>query len=188
MSDSPRRHKETRPVRLEPATPDDAGPLTVIQGRAFHDDIRFIPPEDRQRLLEAEDPSQGPPGVTDIEWTRRVIEHPDTVYYKILLGDRLVGGVIVADAPKYSDQNFWRIFIEPVYQSRGIGTEAFRQIYRLHPGVEAWRLGTPEWATRNHHFYQRVGFRLLEIRPAGDEWFRGYEYINDSPQDERLKL
>jgi len=188
MPDNAYRHRETRSVRLEPATPEDAGPLTVIQGRAFHDDIRFIPPEDWRRLLETEDPSQGPPGVTDIGWTRRVIEHPDTAYYKILLGDRLVGGVIVADAPKYSDQNLWRIFIEPVYQSRGIGTEAFRQIYRLHPHVKAWRLGTPEWATRNHHFYERVGFRLLEIRPAGTDWFRGYEYINDLPQEERAKL
>ena len=188
MSDSARKRKETRPVRLELATLEDAGPLTVIQGRAFHDDIRFIPPDDWQRLLEAEDPSQGPPGVTDIEWMLRVIQHPAITCYKVLLGDRLVGGVVVADAHKFADENFWRIFIEPVYQNRGVGTEAFRQIYRLHPDVEAWRLGTPEWATRNHHFYERVGFRLLEISPAKDEWFREFKFVNDSPQEERLKV
>lgn len=161
----------------------------MIQGRAFHDDIRFIPEDDWKRLMEQKDPSQGPPGVTDIDWTRRMIEHAESAYYKILLGDRIVGGLIVAaDAEKHPDENLWRVYIEPVYQSRGIGREAFRQLYRLHPDVERWRLGTPQWATRNHHFYESVGFRLLEVVEIENEWFLGHEYVNDRPQAERLKL
>jgi RimJ/RimL family protein N-acetyltransferase len=183
------RRKETRLVRLDLAAPQDAPQLTVIQGRAFHDDVRFIPPDVLERLHEADDPGQGPPGVTDIEWTRRMIQSPKSVYYKILLGDRMVGGVILAaDAEAYPEENFWRIFIEPVYHGRGIGQEAFRQVFRLHPDVKRWRLGTPEYATRNRHFYESMGFVLLEIHDLDDAWFRGCEYENALPQEERLKL
>lgn len=183
------RRPETRPVRLELALPEDAGPLTVIQGRAFHDDVRFIDPKDLARLYAADDPAQGPPGVTDIDWTRNMIGDPESVYYKVLLDARLVGGVILAvDAEKYSNENFWRIFIEPVYHGRGIGQEAFRHVYRLHPDVKRWRLGTPEYATRNRRFYESMGFTLLEIRDLDYAWFRGCEYENALPQEERLKL
>jgi GNAT superfamily N-acetyltransferase len=183
------RGNETRPVKLVLATPEDAGPLTVIQGRAFHDDFRFVDPEIYERLPEIPDPAQGPPGVTDIEWTRNMILSPESIYHKILLGDRLVGGVILAaDAEKYPEENFWRIFVEPVYHSRGIGQEAFRHVFRLHPDVKRWRLGTPAYATRNRHFYERMGFRLLEIRYVEEAGFRGCEYENALSQEERLKL
>jgi GNAT superfamily N-acetyltransferase len=183
------RYAETRPTRLELALPEDAGALTIIQARSFLDDFRWVSPEEAERQRNLEDPVLGPPGVTSIEWTREMIEDPESVYYKILLGDRLVGGLILAaDAAKYSDENFWRIFVEPVYQGRGIGQEAFRQVYRRHPDVARWRLGTPDYATRNHHFYEQVGFTLLEIRDIEGLWFRSYEYENALPQTERLRL
>jgi len=183
------RYVETRPIRLLLADPDDAGHLTVIQGRAFHDDIRFVSEEDIARGRQVADPSQGPPGCTDIAWTKKMIESSESMYYKIVLDSRLVGGVILAaDPEKYADENFWRIFIEPVYHNRGIGQEAFRQVFRLHPAVRRWRLGTPEYATRNRHFYERMGFTLLEIRYAEEAGFRECEYENALPQDERLKL
>jgi len=49
-----------------------------------------------------------------------------------------------------------------MYQDRGIGQETFRQLYRLHPDVKRWRLGTPEFHTKNRHFYERMGFTYLE--------------------------
>jgi RimJ/RimL family protein N-acetyltransferase len=163
--------------------------LTVIQARAFHDDVRFIDSDDLDRLLEADDPPQGPPGVTDIEWTRNMIVNANAIYYKILLGNRLVGGVILAkDAEKHANENFWRIFIEPVYHGRGIGQEAFRQVFRLHPTVKRWRLGTPEYATRNRRFYESMGFTLLEIRDDPHTWFRSCDYENTLSPEERLKL
>jgi len=131
----PRRH-ETRPVRLERAQTRDAGVLAIMQGRAFFDELQYAPPETVERLKRLEHPPLGPPGVMDVEWTRGVISSPESVYYKIRLGEGTVGRVIVAANPeKHPEENFWRIFIEPMYQDLGIGQEAFRQIYRLHPDV-----------------------------------------------------
>jgi GNAT superfamily N-acetyltransferase len=181
--------EETRPVRLELATAEDACYLTILQARAFLTEEDFVPPDKLKQLRRLDDPLIGPPGMVDPKWTKRVIESKESVYYRILLGDRIVGGLIVAaDAEKHADENFWRIFVEPTYQDRGIGQEAMRQLYRLHANVRRWRLGTPEFHTKNRHFYERMGFTLLGIVDPPHVWFRSAEYENALPQEERLKL
>jgi GNAT superfamily N-acetyltransferase len=180
---------ETRPVRLERAKPEDAGRLAIIRGRAFFDEWRFVSEEDRKREFGREDPPLGPPGIMDVGSTSEMIASPECIYYKILLGERVVGGLTVAaDAKKYPEENFWQIFVEPMYHDRGIGQAAFRQLFRLHPDVERWRLGTPEFHTKNRHFYERMGFTYLETWKPEHTWFRSAEYENVLPQEERLKL
>jgi GNAT superfamily N-acetyltransferase len=183
------RRVEGRPVRLEVAKPEDAGRLAIIQGRAFLTEEQYVPAEDRKRLRELPNPPVGPPDIMDVKQTQEWIRSPECVYYKILLGNYIVGGVIVAaDAEKYPMENFWRIFVEPVYQDRGIGQEAMRQIYRLRPNVKRWRLGTPEFHAKNRHFYERMGFTYLETWKPEHTWFRSVEYENVLPQEERLRL
>ena len=89
------KRTETRAVRLEPATPDDAGPLAVVAALAFYDDRKWMPEPLRDELLAADDPPKGPPH-TSYEWTRRVIDNLNvrgetgSTYYKAVLGDDLV--------------------------------------------------------------------------------------------------
>ena len=183
------RIEENRPVRLELATPEDACYLTILQARAFLTEEQYIPPETLDKLRRLEDPLIGPPGMVDPAWTNMVIQSTMSVYYKILLADRTVGGLIVAAEPdKHPEENFWRIFVEPTYSDRGIGQEAIRQLYRLHPDVKRWRLGTPEFHTKNRHFYERMGFTLIEVVDPEQVWFRSAEYENVLSQEERLKL
>lgn len=183
------RTVETRPVRLVPAKLEDACLMTAIEGRAFLDELRYVPPEKLEELKSLECPPLGPPGILDVKWTRRRIESPEVVYYVIRLGDGVVGGVFFAARPeKYPEENFWRIFIEPMYHDRGIGQEVFRQIYRLHPDVKRWRLGTPEFNPKTRHFYEKMGFTLLGIYDVDGIWFRSAEYENVLTHEERLKL
>ncbi len=70
-----------------------------------------------------------------------------------------------------------RIWIDPDYQNRGIGQAAMRAMFRLHPEVRLWTLGTPSWAVRNQHFYEELGFiqvRETDIDP--DLGWSGIEY------------
>ncbi len=183
------RIEENRPVRLEFATVEDAVFLTILQARAFLTEEKYIPPDTLEQLRRLDDPLIGPPGMVDPKWTKMVIESKESVYYKILLDDQIVGGLIVAaDAEKHAEENFWRIFIEPTYNDRGIGQEALRQLFRLHPNVARWRLGTPEFHTKNRHFYERMGFTLIGIVKPDHAWFRSAEYENVLPQEDRLKL
>jgi len=53
-------------------------------------------------VRELPDPPVGLPGTLDPQWPADMIASPECVYYKILLGDRIVGAVIVAaDAEKH---------------------------------------------------------------------------------------
>jgi GNAT superfamily N-acetyltransferase len=192
------RRIETRPVQLEVATPEDAGPLTVVAALAFFDDRKWMPGETVAEIRAMDDPSKGPPH-TSYEWTRQAIDKlnadsadtPST-YYKVLLGNTvLVGGLLVIASPDLGEGE-WRcegIFVDPDYHDRGVGQEILRAMYRLHPDVVRWSLGTPEWAVRNRHFYEKMGFTLFEITDVDPETgWRSYEYENVLPQEERLRL
>ena len=170
-------------LRLIPATAEDAEDLTVLQAVTFFDDRKRMPSEH----IAPESPVEGPDGCRSVEWNRRVIENPRTRYYKAEVGGRLIGGLILLDV----GDGVWelgRIFVDPDVQDRGYGKQIIRAMYRSHPDVECWRLGTPEWASRNRHFYEQMGFTEAELIPPGDNvpWSSiGYE--NRLPQEERVR-
>jgi ribosomal protein S18 acetylase RimI-like enzyme len=168
------RRKETRPVRLEAASTEDAGSLAVVAALAFYDDRKWMPDALREASQSLDDPDKGPAHVS-YQWTRKLIESlsdreakaSGTTYYKVILGDELiVGGLLVVARPDFGDGE-WRcegIYVDPDYQDRGIGQEILRQMYRRYPDVVRWSLDTP------------------------DVPFRFFDYENVLPQEERLKL
>jgi len=192
------RREETRPVRLELAAPEDAGPLTVIAAVAFFDDRKWMPAEIREERLSPEDPSKGPP-LTSFDWNLEAIRNVNgessktqSAYYKVLLGEsKVVGGFVAVERRDFGEGEWWcgGIYVDPDYQGRGIGKEIFRQVFRRHPNAKRWTLETPVWATRNHHFYEKMGFShfgTCDIEPPEEFQFRQYE--NTLSQEERLKL
>ena len=193
------RRQETRTVTLEVATPEDAGPLTVIAALAFFDDRKWQPEELRNGNLAQVDPDKGPPQ-TSYAWTRDVLEAvrdgrivgaPHTTYYKVVLGeDRIVGGLLVVARPDLGEGQ-WRceaIYIDPDYHNRGIGKEVLRQMYRNHPDALRWTLDTPEWAVRNHGFYERMGFTKFAVSNNYGAPFDFFDFENVLSQEERLRL
>ncbi len=81
----------------------------------------------------------------------------DGVYYKILDGGRIIGGMIVFDLGR-GHYELGRIFIAPEYQNQGIGAQALQFIEGAYPQARRWTLDTPSWATRNQHFYEAHGY------------------------------
>ena len=47
----------------------------------------------------------------------------------------------------------------------GIGSWIINEIQRMFPQISIWSLETPDYATRNHHFYKKNGFTLIQITP-----------------------
>mgnify|MGYP001817317747 CR=1 FL=1 len=102
---------------------------------------------------------EGPPGYDSVAWNRYWISR--TPYFKVLVGERTVGGLIVFGAgPGHCELG--RIYIDPTIQRRGVGQQAMRLLFDAFPPVTRWALGTPEWATRNQHFYEKLGFVEVE--------------------------
>ncbi len=143
-------------IGLVKAGPDDAPALVEVQTRTFDDDARRFGGR----------PSGGPPGYDSLDWQLWAMRK--AIYYKIVDGERIVGGLILFDMRR-RHFNLGRIFIDPDYQDRGIGTRAILLAEQAHPHVNRWSLDTPDWATRNHHFYEKLGYvKVGEEAIAGE--------------------
>ena len=78
-------------------------------------------------------------------------------YFKISVGDQIVGGVIVfRKGPR--EYELGRILVDPDYQNQGLGTQAMEFLWEEYPLAKRWTLGTPAWNHRTRHFYKKVGF------------------------------
>jgi len=133
-------------ITIAPAGTEDAEKLTEVQVGTFVDDNSRKPPG---CSLE------GPPGYDAVDWNLKWISK--TPYFKILNGEGIVGGMIVFGTGQ-GQCELGRIFVDPSYQNLGIGQQAMRLLFSTFPQVTRWTLGTPCWATRNQHFYEKLGF------------------------------
>lgn len=96
-----------------------------------------------------------PPGYDSIHTTRYMIE--ELTYFKIMLGEQLVGGVILT----LTGSRFGRIdriFIDPAFQGRGLGSEVIRLMEIAYPSVGTWDLETSARQKGNLHFYEKMGY------------------------------
>jgi len=86
---------------------------------------------------------------------------------------QVIGGVIVWILPD-GHNVLGTIFVDPDAQDQGVGTRMWQFIEARYPQTRSWRLVTPRWATKNHHFYAaKCGFTRVESDP-----------IVGSPEDE----
>jgi GNAT superfamily N-acetyltransferase len=134
-------------VLFRKARSQDADALTEASKRAFHSDIDCGAPG-----------LGGPPGYDSPRWQREMMRVGD--YYTIVLRGEIVGGFIVfRKAPRVYELG--RIFVDPDFQNRGIGAQAFEFLWQEFPLAKCWTLGTPAWNRRTRHFYRKVGFEQV---------------------------
>lgn len=142
-------------VRIEKATPQDARILAEISRQSFDNDTHYGAPGEG-----------GPPGYDSPEWQKKMMRIA-AAYCKIVLDGQIVGGFILFR--QGTDQiELGRIFIAPGVQNQGVGAEACSAMHELFPTVHRWTLGTPQWNKRNHHFYEKMGYKKVGEVPEGD--------------------
>ncbi len=82
--------------------------------------------------------------------------------YRIMQGDKPVGGVIIRVDGSKGDLDI--LFVSPEVHSKGIGYAAWCEVEKLHPEVKIWETVTPYFEKRNIHFYvNRCGFHIVEF-------------------------
>jgi ribosomal protein S18 acetylase RimI-like enzyme len=178
-----RSHGEDRfMICFEKATEGDIPELMKIMKKAFDDEaIRF----------KGNPEGGGPPGYDDgsflMKWGFTGDgQNSSGSLYKILVetekAEKLVGAFIVFIGEKDGspgDNTLGTIFVDPEWQDRGIGSQAMQYLLATFP-AKRWVLGTPEWATRNHHFYEKNSFTKIRevLDPELDKEKGGaYSYI-----------
>ena len=84
--------------------------------------------------------------------------------YRIVLGDRKVGGVVLSVDREAAKGDLELLFVLPDCHSKGIGQAAWKAVEALHPEIRIWETITPYFEKRNIHFYvNRCGFHIVEF-------------------------
>lgn len=139
-------------ITIQKAVIADAEKLTEIMQKTFDEEVR--------RWLLNQDISDyniQPPGYTSVEMTKYMIE--ELAYYKIMYNKAIVGGIIVTITGR-SFGRIDRIFVDPDYQGRKIGSRVIELIEEVYPTVRTWDLETSSRQRNNHHFYEKMGYRI----------------------------
>ncbi|HEX3044101.1 MAG TPA: GNAT family N-acetyltransferase [Bacillota bacterium] len=152
-------------IKFVRAKIEDAEKLTEVQIKTFDDDSR--------RFFGQ--PHGGPPGYNSVKWQLMIMRKG--IYYKILDGSKIIGGIIVFKVGA-GNYNLGRIYIDPEYQDQGIGTQAMNFIESTFRDAQRWTLETPKVATRNHHFYEKLGY--IRVGNDGPDGYLYEKRLNDS--------
>lgn len=131
-------------LTFEKPVPDDAETLLDIQIRSFHSDAQLYPGVEES----------GPPGYDSLDALLNDMRSYPMV--KILYDGQIVGGMVVIDHGG-GHVHLGRIYIDPDYHNRGIGSAAMRYLEQTWP-AQRYTLDTPAYAIRNHHFYEKFGY------------------------------
>jgi GNAT superfamily N-acetyltransferase len=129
---------------------EDIPELTTVMTRAFDDDS--------QKHLGVE--RGGPDGYDNGDFfCKWLFGYRESTGYKILENGKINVAFIVWILPEGYNV-LGTIFVDPVHQDRGVGTGAWQFIEKTYPEAKSWRLETPAFAKKNHHFYeQKCGFQ-----------------------------
>jgi RimJ/RimL family protein N-acetyltransferase len=131
------------------ATNADVPDLTKVMTRSFDDDAQRFHGESEG----------GPDGYNDGRFFRQWMRKGKC--WKIVLKDRVIGAFLVfQDFPQKGSNVLGTIFLDPEFQNQGIGTFTMEYIHTTFP-AKRWVLDTPEWHTRNHYFYEKLGYQKI---------------------------
>ena len=149
MNDSRSMDKEIK-LTYKKLEKSDIPELTPIMKAAFDDDTR----------LHTDLEEDGPNGYDNGELLKKLMKLKNAESKVIYADDIMVGGYTII-----KDKNIYTLdllFINPVYASKGIGTMVWTDIEKEYNEAETWVLETPDYSKRNHHFYEKCGFKKFK--------------------------
>jgi RimJ/RimL family protein N-acetyltransferase len=132
-------------IRFEIACEADAARLMEVQKHAFD-----------SQVFEELPNLGGPPGYDSVAWQIETMNQAP--YIKLLEDETIIGGIVLEPmGPEHC--HLGRIFLDPPYHGRGIGTQAMAWLEKTYPEYRLWTLRTPALNLRNQRLYERLGYR-----------------------------
>ncbi|MBU3093843.1 GNAT family N-acetyltransferase [Clostridium sp. CF011] len=116
----------------------------------------------------------GPPGYDNGEFITKWGLESESESYTVYYNDEIIGAFILWIAD--DNNNFLgNIFIDPKYDSKGIGTSVWKLIENKYQDTKKWTTETPGFSRRNHSFYvNKCGFKIVKIEAAYDFFEANY--------------
>ncbi|MCL1065271.1 GNAT family N-acetyltransferase [Shewanella olleyana] len=147
-------------IQLVLAQIEDAALLKALAVKAFQADF--------------EQYGSFPPHIESTPWHQQSIE---SGHYYIIKHDSQTAGGILLVPKSLTEIEVKYFFIAPAFQNKCIGLDTISLLEKRYPDVLNWSLVTPYKAFRNHHFYQKLGYKKVgEIQPEPNENFWLFEY------------
>lgn len=89
------------------------------------------------------------------------------IVFKIICHDQIIGNISIRDNQD-NTYHLGCLCVISDYENKGIGQEALKFIEIEFPNATTWTLETPADKVRNHYFYKKAGYNIVD------------EYINNS--------
>ena len=108
------------------------------------------------------------------------IDAPNSEVYRIVVGNKRVGGVILKINKETNHNELDILFVSPEEHTKGIGYGAWLAVEALHPETKVWTTCTPYFEKRNIHFYvNKCGFQIDQF------WCEFFQPGEQMPNDDR---
>lgn len=147
---------------IQRATRQDAQELCAASTLAFVEDKKYRP-----NAVTV----SGPPGHDKLGEHLRWID--EYFYIKCTLPcGKIAGGCIAEIKDKQAEIN--HLFVHPQQMNRGIGKRLVKFLLAEFPHIEKWQLETPDYAARNQHFYEGLGFVCRELTDVNEKLGFGF--------------
>lgn len=123
--------------------------------------IRNMQKEAFAHLLEIYQDHDTSPANESIERITWKLRQPDSFFYRIEVGGKVVGSIRVVDAGDDSRKRISPLFILPQHRGKGYAQAAILEAERRH-GSHNWELGTILQEAGNCYLYEKMGYRKTD--------------------------
>lgn len=132
--------------------PSDYEILTKIMTSAFNEDTSI-----HTNMKE-----DGPTGYNDGRLIKLLNEHDNFESFKVLYEGNIIGAYTVG-IKENNEYSLEMLYIDPNYRGHNLGTIVWKDIEQKYVCAKRWTVETPDYSTRNHHFYtEKCGFTFLK--------------------------
>lgn len=131
-------------IKISKSNLKETEPLLKIQTEAFKKDLKRYKDYDSS------------PAAESLDFFKYRMNH--SLHYTIYIDEKIAGGICLL---KVADSHYrlFRIFLDPKFQNKGLGTKILSAMEKQFPKVKKWSLDTPKDNERNRHFYEKFGYK-----------------------------
>ena len=148
-------------IKFLKASEGDAKSLVGVQIRAFSIDVDIC--------------GDGPPGYDSVDRQIQLME--SHIYYKIVGEETIIGGFYICPHGK-GRYDIIRLFVDPCYQGKGVGSMALKHIEALFDDLEILELEASDFRKDNHIFYENRGYiKVGEVEYSKDSFSYKYQKV-----------
>jgi N-acetylglutamate synthase-like GNAT family acetyltransferase len=132
-------------ITIRRSSSSDIDRLLEIQKEAFAEDYKLYEDHETTPVNETK------------EKLNENMKH--SIHYTIWSNEMIIGGIDIRQ--KGNALLLDKLFLANEYQNKGIGSKIMHLMEDEFPQIKIWRLYTPYLNTKNHHFYEKLGYKKI---------------------------